>query len=495
MKKSGLRRKVAATAVLTSVALGACAQSQTQSTDVLLNLLLKKGVLTEEEAKSVKAELAAQTNTVSASKWKLSSAIKEITLFGDMRFRYEYRGAETTGDNVGYRERFRYSVRFGLRGDLYDNWYYGLRLETSANPRSTWVTMADEKTYPYPGPSSKTSDGINVGQAYLGWRPTDWADITVGRMPNPMYTTPLLWDGDINPEGAAERFKFTTGPVDLFFNFGQFLYTDTDPDQSIVYYPKGATVPTPVLGSIPGNQSDAFLLAWQVGANVHMNKDMAFKIGPALYNYTGYGQYAGFPGPFVGQGNALGVPGLNVYDPAVPGYINQSGINNLFIFDLPWEFNFKIGSQKARFFGDFAMNLDSSERAKAAAKAGGMSQAYPDENKAYQFGFGVGNLGLVYGSTSKKNTWEVRTYWQHIEQYAVDVNLIDSDFFEGRANLEGIYVAFAYSFTDSIIGTVRYGYAQRINKNLGTGGSNQDLPQINPIGYYNLVQLDLTWRF
>ncbi len=75
------------------------------------------------------------------------------------------------------------------------------------------------------------------------------------------------------------------------------------------------------------------------------------------------------------------------------------------------------------------------------------------------------------------------------------MNLIDSDFFEGRANLQGCYVSFAYSFTDAILGTVRYGYANQINNKLGTGGSNLDIPGINPIRNYDLVQCDLTWRF
>jgi hypothetical protein len=121
--------------------------------------------------------------------------------------------------------------------------------------------------------------------------------------------------------------------------------------------------------------------------------------------------------------------------------------------------------------------------------------AVTGQNKAYQVGVGYGNLGLVYGQTSKRNTWEARVYWQHVEQYAADVNLLDSDFFEGRGNLQGVYAAFAYSITDSIIGTVRYGYAQSINNRLATGGNNLDLPVLNPINNYNLVQLDLTWRF
>ena len=69
--------------------------------------------------------------------------------------------------------------------------------------------------------------------------------------------------------------------------------------------------------------------------------------------------------------------------------------------------------------------------------AGDLPYAVTGQNKAYQVGVAYGNLGLVYGQTSKKNTWEARVYWQHVEQYAADVNLLDSDFFEGRANLEG----------------------------------------------------------
>jgi hypothetical protein len=117
---------------------------------------------------------------------------------------------------------------------------------------------------------------------------------------------------------------------------------------------------------------------------------------------------------------------------------------------------------------------------------------------AYQVGFGIGNgdgLGLVYGSVSKKNTWELRGYWQHIGQYALDPNLLDSDVFEGRGNLQGFVVALAYSFTDNLIATVRYANASRINDKLGTGGSNLDIPQINPIQHYNLLQFDVTLRF
>lgn len=449
--------------------MGVCAQPA----DALLNKLVEKGILTDKEAKELIAETA-PTNPVTVPKWKISNAIKSVELFGDLRLRYEYRATDNApgsgaSGNAFYRERFRYAVRLGIRGDLFDDFYYGLRLETSTNPRSPWVTFGDDTN---PTPFAKNSDGINIGQVYLGWRPADWYEMTVGKMPMPLYVTPMIWDADLNPEGAVEKFKHTLGNVELFVNFGQFLYQFTDPAHGIP-------------------SSDTFLLAWQVGANFKLTRDLSFKIAPVVYNYTGVGQKNGLNQPFSGQG-------LNGLNPNTNGF-NQNGINNLLILEVPAEFNFKVGRYNARLFGDFAYNFQGDDRARAAfqatAPAGGLSRAFTGENKAYQVGLGFGNLGLVYGQTSKKHTWEVRTYWQHVEQYSADVNLLDSDFFEGRGNLEGIFSAVAYSFTDNIIGTVRYGHANRINKGLDTGGSNLDLPGLNPIKDYNILQLDLTCRF
>jgi putative porin len=447
-------------------------RGQTPSADALIHKLVQKGVLTEKEGQDLLAE-PEQTNLVSASKWKISDAIKNITLYGDVRFRYEFRGAENpssfsgTSQDTYQRERFRYAARIGLKGDLFDNFYYGLRVETSSNPRSPWVTFGDDTAST---PSAKNSDGINIGQVFVGWRPTDWSELILGKMPMPLYVTPMLWDTDINPEGAAERFKFALGRVDLFATFGQFLYQDTSADQFVP-------------------SSDTFLLAWQVGAEVKLTKDISLKVAPVLYNYTGVGSGNGLNHTFTGEGDANG---LNTNTAAA---YNQSGINDLLVFEVPAEFDFHLGRYQARVFGDFSYNLSGADRARAAASVAGLPQAYPNDVKAYQAGVGFGNLGLVYGQTSKKNTWEARVYWQHIEQYAADVNLIDSDFFEGRGNLQGIYSAVAYSITGGIIATVRYGYGERINDKLGTGGNNPDLPLLNPIRNYRLVQLDLTWRF
>lgn len=497
--KNTIPRKVAiATGTAVGLALGVHAQSQpapAPASDPVVDVLVEKGIVSAAEATKIEAEIAArrtnevaQMSALAAPKLKVADTFKNAQLFGDVRFRYEYRGAdniEGASPSTYYRERFRYAVRAGIRGDLFDDFNYGIRLETSTNPRSPWSTFGNNTTSGAVTPSDKAQSGIGIGQVYLGWHPTSWYEMTVGRMPMPLYTTPMVWDSDINPEGAFEKFKFSTGNVDLFADFGQFDYQNPSSTSEV---PSG----------------DTFLLAWQFGANAKLDETTSAKIAPVLYTYTGRGTSGGLNLPYTGEGSATGT------NPNYTGGagLNQNGINDLLILEVPAEFNFNInhtplGDLHARLFGDFAYNLEGASRADVAATAAGLPHAYTGDVKAYQVGFGIGpagplygpTQGLVYGSTSKKHTWETRFYWQHVEQYALDPNLLDSDFFEGRANLEGFYAAFAYSITDSIIGTLRYGHADRINNNLGTGGNNLDLPGINPIRNYNLVQMDLTWRF
>lgn len=513
-RNSSTKTKVALfTGAATLLTLANQSQAQAVTSDPLIDKLEQKGILSAEEAKELRSEsMTDQTNLVDsipASKWKIADSIKSLQLYGDFRLRYEYRGVDNlpgAASSNYYRERFRYALRLGLRGDLFDDFNYGLRLETSTNPRSPWATFGSNTTSGSATPSDKAGSAIGVGQAFIGWHPASWYEMTVGRMPMPIYTTPMVWDSDINPEGAFEKFKFSIENVDLFADFGQFDYQDPNPASD---FPS----------------SDTFIFAWQAGAVVNLPKDMSFKIAPMLYTYSGITTAGnGLNKPFVGQGSPAAIAGGN--NPGVPGaaaaYLNpgatdynEDGLDNLLVLEVPAEFDFKIpntplGNLQARIFGDFAYNFEGNDRASAAYNANpgaftatGLHGPVGGQDKAYQAGIGIGSdgpvygptQGLVYGSTAKKNTWEARFYWQHIEQYSLDVNLIDSDFFEGRANLQGVYAAFAYSFTDAIIGTVRYGYASRINNSLGTGGNNLDIPIFNPINNYNLWQMDLTWRF
>src|SRR5256714_11061949 len=389
------KRRFVFIAAAASLMLGSAAV-RAQDSGALLDLLVRKGLITDQEAEDVRADLVKENAATSAGKLKLSTPLTELELYGDARMRYEIRTAEagapdtltSPGDHT-QRNRFRYRLRLGLRGTLVDDWFFGLRLETSTNPRSTNVTLGDDSGVN--GPFSKDSDRISVGQAYFGYRGVRDLTLTVGRMQNPFVTTLMTWDADINPEGLAEQWKHTFNiefgaaqsvaasegyskdggknvavapapsepfklKIDVFANLAQFVYDDANPENPIG--PRSTT--TGQTGTVRGNQlipnTDAFLLAWQVGARVTFPKNIYVQLAPTLYNYTGSGD--SFNIHFRGGENFLS----NTASMAT----NQTGINSLLVFDAPMEVGWKIGELPMRIFGDFAVNLEGDERAKAA---------------------------------------------------------------------------------------------------------------------------------
>src|SRR5215510_12534206 len=314
-------KKLIFAAAAVCVALGGTA-ARAQDAGALLDLLVKKRLITDQEAEEVRSELVKESANTSAGKWKLSTPITEIELYGDVRLRYNYDGGETKSrgptaaptpgvagaNDWQERSRERYRLRLGLRGTLMDDWFFGLRLETNASPRSTNVTFGGDTSPSSPGgggPFAKGDDTIYVGQAYAGFKGFPDFTFTGGRMPNPLVTTLMVWDPDINPEGLAEQWKHTftfnigggggeavqsygkggyskegkgvvAAPasepfklkLDLFVNTAQYVYDDENPENPIG--------PNPTL---PANQpngqanqtiptTDAFMLAWQAGARV-----------------------------------------------------------------------------------------------------------------------------------------------------------------------------------------------------------------------------------
>ena len=328
-----LKRTVFMAAAASLLLSGATARAQ--DSGALLDLLVKKGLITDQEAEDVRADLVKENAATAAGKLKLSTPVTELELYGDARLRYEVRSGKTgppdtinpPGDTF-QRNRVRYRLRIGLRGILVDDWFFGIRLETSSNPRSTNITFGDDTGVN--GPFSKDSDKINVGQVYLGYRGIRDLTLTAGKMPNPFVTSTMVWDPDINPEGIAEQFKHTfnfsvgggsssnaggatmsadgktvvaaTPPaepkkisVDLFVNFAQFVYDDTNPENPVGPSPTG--VPT----------NDSFLLGWQVGAKVNFPHNFYFQLAPTIYNYTGNGD--NLYGPFVGDPTFINADG------------------------------------------------------------------------------------------------------------------------------------------------------------------------------------------
>jgi hypothetical protein len=438
-----------------------------------------------------------------ADKWKLSLPLTELEIYGDVRLRYEYRaGQGADNSNIPRdwqeRERERYRIRLGLRGTLADDWFFGVRLETSQNGRSTNVTFGDDSSTTSAGgggPFAKGSDGVDIGQAYVGYKGFKDITLTGGKMPNPLVNTWMVWDPDINPEGLAEQWKHTfklgggggvaesygkdgknvassaaaEAPytLDLFVNFAQFVYDDANPENPIG--PRPTTTGNGTSQLVPN--TDAWLLAWQVGGKFTFPNQLYAQAAPTLYNYTGNGDTFNIHY----QGGAPGITN------AASQAQNQTGINSLLVFDMPAEIGWKLGSLPMRLFGDFAVNLDGGDRATAAGRPDKSDQKY-----AYQVGIGAGQL-------KKKGQWQVDVFWQHNEQYSLDPNLIDNDIFDARLNMEGVGVRAGYMFSDAVWLYLTYVHGWRIDDSLGTGGTN-DIA-INPIDRYNILQADFNVKF
>src|SRR5881392_3045308 len=87
--------------------------TQGQTTDALLNTLIKKGVITEQEAKDIKTEAGKENqkefNQAFTAKTGMPNWINKYRLYGDFRGRFE----ENYADNDFYqaRERYRYRLR------------------------------------------------------------------------------------------------------------------------------------------------------------------------------------------------------------------------------------------------------------------------------------------------------------------------------------------------------------------------------------------------
>jgi Putative porin len=506
-----LRNYFVLIAIGAGLALGSIT-ARAQDAGALLDLLVKKRLITDQEAEEVRGELTRDAAATAAGKWKISAPITEIELYGDLRVRYQYNGGQTAGNTptapVGpgvaglhdwqERDRERYRLRLGLRGTLSDDWFFGLRLETNASSRSTNVTFGDDSG----GANAvfaKNSDGIFVGQAYVGYKGFKDVTLTAGRMANPLVNTLMVWDPDINPEGLAEQWKHTYNltfgggstpavesyskdgkavaavekepfkvKLDLFVNLAQFVYGDANPEN-----PLGPRVTTTANGKsqlVPN--TDAFLLAWQAGARFNFPNNFFLQIAPTMYNYTGNSDK--FNAHYQG-----GSP--NVTNAASLAQ-NQTGVNSLLVFDLPWEVGWKVGELPMHLFGDFAVNLEADDRAAAAGHPDKGDQRY-----AYQVGLGIGQL-------KTKRDWQIDVWYQHAEQYSLDPNLIDDDIFDGRLNMQGIAVKAGYALSDAVIFSITYAYGSRYDSSLGTGGTPIAIG-VNPLEKYQFFVADLNVKF
>ena len=185
--------------------------------DILLDVLVRKGILTAKEAAEIKTETETyvteevkQGNSYAVPKW-----VQSIKLKGDLRTRYQYDKREAATQP---RHRARIRARVGTIAQINNNMEVGVGIATgAADPRSTNQTLEDTFSH----------KSINLDYAYFKWLVAQVKGLTVvgGKFERKDFLwvpTDMLWDSDINPEGASVAYTrpLIENKIDMFLSGG-----------------------------------------------------------------------------------------------------------------------------------------------------------------------------------------------------------------------------------------------------------------------------------
>lgn len=427
------------------------------STSDIVDALVNKGVLTEEEGKLISkghaGEKAGQEKKDKAySKIKISDAIDSATIYGDVRVRHEYRNATNQNDIELTRNRERYKITAGVKTEA-GAWYSDLAFAMGSEGRSDNATFAGSSSVTNGNAPKET---LYVKRAMVGFKATDWLSLEAGRIANPLYTTEMVWDKDLTHDGAAAKFNYTLGDYKLFGTAEAFQYKG---DSKI--YTNGTTA------DVTTNE----VVVGQVGVEKELTDKIKAKVAGTYYKY----------------GNAGGdfKPALGTA--TTPAGVNVIGTNNLEILELPGEVSYKIDDKlTAKLYGDYVVNLDADKRAQLA---GDTSSAAKDDT-AWLLGASVKSQA---GKKESKGDWEVKGWYQQTGLYALDPNAVDSDFFDSKVNVKGYVLKGQYALADNVFVNSAYGHGSRYNNDMAVTGVNGDTSY--NFKDFDLFQLDLTYKF
>lgn len=405
----------------------------------LIELLVRKGVLNDQEAEELRTELAKDfATTTSAGKLNVGSHLTEFKLGGDVRLRHQTESQSPQNGTVS-NERTRERFRFRLNGDFLmpKGWGAGFALETASSADSGNQTFEN----------GNNDYDIYLARAYVSWRPNlNWMFVG-GKQRNPFYTTDMIWDSDINPQGLSTiHTRFLAGKDTLEFRASQIIMDDNNES----------------VASRPGR--DAWLFAQQAVYTHWFGKDA---IGNVVNSF-------------------VIAPGFMVYnDSVLSGLNNETPFNGstdgLAIFTAPGEVNWmnvRGAGTSLKLYWDFAYNLEAERRVR---RVYGINTTDEDP-LAWLVG-----VGYAFGNGRVAGDYSIRLDYRSVGLGSVDVNLSDSDWAFGRVNQRGWKLGLTYNVTDWANLAATYFYTTDIHETLTHPVANLDKSQ--------LLQLDLVVKF
>ena len=472
-----LRSLVAAT-LAGSMLMGFGVNAMADSTTDIVNALVAKGVLTEEEGalltKGRVDEAAGQAKAIKkAGKLKVSDAIDSATLYGDIRVRYENRQSHNATPSAASElklERPRYKVTLGVKTES-GAWYSDLAMAMGSAGRSDNADFGQNIGTTTQG-NINGKQAVWVKRAMVGYKATDWLTLEAGRMTSPLYSTPMVWDADLTIEGLSEQAKFKAGDADLSLIAVQNIYAGKRLTSGGV--PK-ATTGTETYGS-------SEQLAFQAGARYAFNDSTSAKAAATYTTITRNPYKTNF---------AVGSTAV-----AAGGGTNLFSVNDLNTIDIPAEINYMATSNiGVRLFGDYVINTRADERATASKITGTSGGSTGSDDIAWMFGVAIGSakdLKAFEGNKMAKGDWSARVWYQDVGAWSIDAAQVDSDIFDSRVNIKGTTFKAQYNMQDNLAVNVAAAHGKKKNAALYTFGSGDMSGDIKD---FDLIQLDMTYKF
>lgn len=163
-----------------------------------------------------------------------------------------------TGNATDDVNRLRLRARLGVLAKINDSVSAGLRFTTGnvTDRVSTNQTLG----------SGFNKYSFLVDRAYIKFDPVEWASVSGGRIPNPWFSTDLVWDEDLNFDGVAVNLRNVTPTQSLrpFATAGWF----------------------PLRADNPPNAEKQWLAGGQIGAEYDLSSSTRLRLGLAKYHYS-----------------------------------------------------------------------------------------------------------------------------------------------------------------------------------------------------------------
>jgi len=190
----------------------------------LLDILKSNGAITEKQYTELLNKGKESDEALKKMAWA-----RRIKIKGDLRLRQEFVDINGKRDE----DRQRYRARIGIDAKVTETVDASIRLASGSSDGSTSTneTMGD----------AYKKDSIWLDRAYLNWRPLAGVDIFGGKMKQPWEKAgDIIWDNDINPEGAAIKYSTKLGSTDLIASAGYLVLNDNDglrfdEDSKVIY--------------------------------------------------------------------------------------------------------------------------------------------------------------------------------------------------------------------------------------------------------------------